>query len=242
MQPGVRGPGANPAGAGRPARARTSWGGWIRRHRRGLAAGSSAVAVLCLGMALRPPEPAMREVVVLTRDLATGHRLEAADLALARVPAAILAPGSTADPADVAGSVLAAPGLRGEPVSTARLVGSLAGLAAPTGTVPVPVRFADPAAVGLLSAGMWVEVLAARGVAGEDLGALAPPTPARVLSSRALVLAVPRDSPEDQGLLSADRASGAAPLVVLALTPAEARAVAGAEAGMRLSYTMAPST
>jgi pilus assembly protein CpaB len=211
---------------------------WLRRHRRVVAASASALAVLCLGLALRPPAPDMRRVVVVGRDLATGHRLGPADLALAEVPAAVLPPGSTADPGDVTGAVLAAPALRGEPVSTARLVPSLAGLAAPTGMVPAPVRFADPVTVSLLSSGQSVDVLAARASAAEDLEGIAYPAPAQLLASRALVLAVLEADPDGEGIVTGV-ATSVAPLVVLALTPGQARAVAGAEATSRLSFTLA---
>ena len=225
---------------GRAARDRGTRTWWLRRHRRGVAASASALAVLCLGLALRPPAPAMHQVVVVARDLATGHRLSPADLALAEVPVAVLPPGSTADPGEVTGAVLAAPALRGEPVSTARLVPSLAGLAAPAGTVPVPVRFADPATVSLLSAGQSVDVLAARASGGEDLSGVAYPAAAQLLASGARVLAVLDAGPDGEGVL-AGGATSAAPLVVLALTPAQARAVAGAEATSRLSFTLAGS-
>lgn len=209
----------------------------LLRHRRALSAGASALAVLSLGLALRPPTPAMHEVVVAAADLATGHRLGPADLATTRVPAAVLPPGSTTDPAALVGTVLAAPVLGGEPLSAARLVGSLADVAAPPGTVAAPVRFADSGAVALLSAGRAVEVLASRGAMTDDLTGTAAPATARVVASRALVLAVVEPRPDSDGVLSGGTAT-AGPLVVLALTPAEARAVAGAEAGSRLSFTL----
>jgi Flp pilus assembly protein CpaB len=210
----------------------------LHRHRRGLAATASGLAVLCLGVALRPADPSMVGVVVAARDLPTGHRLSAEDLAIALVPEALLPAGATSEPETLAGVALAAPALRGEPVSRTRLVPSLAELAAPPGTVPTPVRFADPAAVGLLSAGQAVDVLAARSI-GMDEAVRAPfPGPARVLAACALVLAVlaSESGPHEALPIGADAAS--APLVVLALTPDQALAVAGAEPTSRLSFTL----
>lgn len=229
-------------GHGRAGMGRRSGGGtWqmrLHRHRRGVAATASGLAVLCLGVALRPADPSTVAVVVAARDLPTGHRLAAEDLAIALVPESLLPVGTTADPETLSGVALAAPALRGEPVSGARLVPSLPALAAPPGTVPTPVRFADPAAVGLLSAGLAVDVLAARSIGMDEAVGVAFPGPARVLAADALVLAVLADGPgPDETLpLTADAAS--ASLVVLALTPDQALAVAGAEPTSRLSFTL----
>ncbi len=212
----------------------------VRRHRRGLAATASALAVLCLGMALRPPAPATRDVVVAARDLPTGHRIAPHDLALAQVPAVIMPPGSSAEAGPLAGQVLAAPLLAGEPVSSARLAGSLAALAAPPGHVPLPVRFADPAAVGLLSAGQSVDILASHGMADDPAGG-SYAAPAQELAAHALVLAVTEQQFGDGGPTGPTGASSA-PLVVVALTPDQARAVAGAEAASRLSFTLSRAT
>jgi Flp pilus assembly protein CpaB len=179
----------------------------------------------------------MRDIVVAARDLPTGHRLAPDDLALARVPVTITPAGTTADPAELAGSVLAAPVLGGEPVSSARLAGSLAHLAAPPGSVPLPVRFSDPAAVGLLSAGQVVDILAARATGADDPAGGSYAAPAQVIATGARVLAVTGADSDDQGLTGTEGTSGA-PLVVVALTPTQARAVAGAEATSRLSFTL----
>lgn len=218
-----------------------SWSARLHRHRRGVSALISGLAVLCLGLALRPAQPAVVEVVVAARDLPTGHRLAPEDLAVAAVPAAVLPAGATSDPGTLAGVALAAPALRGEPVSRARLVPSLAGLAAPPGTVATPVRFADPAAVGLLSAGQSVDVLAARANGLDDGAAGMFPAPARVLAADALVLAVPADRPGGDEDLPLTTEPASAPLVVLALTPGQALAVAGAEPTSRLSFTLGPA-
>lgn len=225
------------AGA-RPKRRDGAWATRLHRHRRGLAAAASGLAMLCLGAALRPADPSMVEVVVAARDLPTGHRVSAQDVAMALVPGAVLPAGATSDPGLLEGASLAAPILRGEPLSTARLVPSLAGLAAPPGTAPTPVRFADPAAVGLLSAGQTVDVLAARAIGMDDTTAGFFPVPAQVLAADALVLAVLSEGPasEDEPPIIAD--AGSAPLVLLALTPDQALAVAGAEPSSRLSFTL----
>jgi pilus assembly protein CpaB len=183
--------------------------------------------------------------VVAARDLPTGHRLEPADLGRAAVPTGIAVPGATADAQPLLGQVLAAPLVRGEAVTPARLMAPAgwstgAGTARGTGTVPLPVRFPDADAVRLLATGQRVDVLAAHG-SGEDPTGLGGTLPrAQVVARGATVLAVADPGAVDTGLLGggSDLGSGA-PLVVLALTEPQALAVAGAAAGGHLSFTLA---
>jgi Flp pilus assembly protein CpaB len=100
----------------------------------------------------------------------------------------------------------------------------LSGLAA--GQVAAPVRLVDPAVGGLLQAGAVVNVLSApespTGPADEV------PRPATTVAEGVRVLAVPR-------LIVGDSTGT---LVVIAVTPVQARALAGAQAGGRLSITL----
>jgi Flp pilus assembly protein CpaB len=229
----------------------------IRRNRRPLAAMSAGLAILALGLALRPPPPATVDVVVAARDLATGHRLEGGDLGRAAVPTGVALPGATADPGMVVGRVLAAPLVRGEAVVPARLMPAPAWLAAGgagpasgagpgaggSAVVPLPVRFPDADAVRLLTAGQRVDVLAAEGP-GEGALAGGPTLPrARVVARGATVLAVADPAGGGTGLLREAAPSEAAgsPLVVLALTEPQALALAGAAASQQLSFTLAPA-
>jgi Flp pilus assembly protein CpaB len=215
----------------------------VRRHRRVLAASCSAAAMLTLGLALRPPEPATVEVVVAARDLPTGHRLAAEDLGRAAVPTGVSLPGALPAPEPLIGQVLAAPLVRGEAVLPARLMAhpawALRGAPGP-GLVPLPVRFADAAAARLLTAGQRVDVLAAEGPLPDGLEA-APGVPrALVLARGATVLAIAEPGGDDGGLLGeGDMEAAGGPLVVLGLTEPQALAVAGAAASRQLSFTLA---
>lgn len=206
-----------------------------RRHRRGLAGASAAVAVIGMGMAIRPPPPATEPLVVAAGDMAPGHRLAQADLTIAPVPVGGRPPGTSVDPGELLGRVLAAPVARGEAISSMRLV-SPAGWPGPAGTTPVPVRFSDPGAGRMLAAGLRVDVLAATGPALEAPGADA--APASLIAEDVLVLAVL--GTEDEGTaapLLADAPD--APLVVLAASRAQALAIAGAQADGHLSFAFA---
>jgi len=95
------------------------------------------------------------------------------------------------------------------------------------GLVAAPVRLADPGVAPLLHAGLRVDVLAAPESptgSADASGALA-----RVIAHDVRVIAV---RPPD----AADANLGT--LVVLGVTPADARALAGAEAAGRLSVTL----
>lgn len=220
--------------------AQRRWGQFLERHRRAVAAGFAAAAVICVGMALRPPPMDQVEVPVAARSLGAGHRLEAADVASARVPAQLIPSGGMRlRPDELVGAVLAAPLAAGETLTPSRLLStdSQAWASAP-GTSPMPLRFADAGAVELLDAGQRLDILAARaGADGETSGPRA-----EVVAEGVLVLAVARPlASEGAGLLSSD--GGPSPgegsdLVVVAATRAQALAIAAAEAGARLSFVL----
>lgn len=232
---------------------------WTRRHRRGLAAISATAAVLALGVTVRPADPLTQALVVAATDLPAGHRLTADDLTLAEVPTGIIVPSSTATPDPLVGQVLARPTVAGEAVGIGAVMSDLAGrLTAPSATqtggaqvssVPLPVRFADAAAVALLAAGQRIDVLAARSASVDsDMGPNASPVPerARIVASEALVLSVSGVAPDADGSLLGDgfaaspTGGSTSGLVLLAVTPDQALAVAGAEASSRLTFAMRP--
>lgn len=203
----------------------------LRRNRRAVAAAAAGLSILTLGTALQPEPPATRPVVVAAGQLGAGHRLALADLAVARVPEAVLPDGAPVHPEALVGRVLAAPLSRGEVVAPSRLVGSTAFAAVPAGTSPMPIRFADPGAARLLSAGQRVDVLAAGSLSEDGLGG---PATAQVVAEDALVLAV-----VETGEASAMGGGGSQePLVVLAVGPGAALALAAAQAQDHLSFTM----
>ena len=219
------------------------WGRWTRRHRRVLAGLATGASVLALGIALQPPPTGTVEVVVAARDLSVGTRLAAEDLTTAAVPAAVIPPGTGADPTTLVGQVVGATMIRGEAISRARLVAPPGGAwAAPAGTSVLPVRFSDAEAAALLVAGQRVDVLAASAVGADAFGTVASAPIARIVAEDVLVLAVASQPLDEAGFLGSGSAGqDEASLVVLAATRAEALGIAGAEAGSRLSFTLAPT-
>jgi pilus assembly protein CpaB len=212
---------------------------FLARHRRATAGLCAALSVLCLGLALRPPSLPTVRVPAASRDLPTGHRLGPDDLRTVDVPAALAPVGASAGSEALVGRVLAAPVTAGEPVVEARLVGPDAvAWTGPPGTTAVPVRFADAGAVGLIDAGQRVDVLAA---SPADPGALPR---AQVVAAGVMVLGVVRGVAGDEaalGPLTAPSGPGGegSDLVLLAATPDEVLALAAAEAGSRLTFSMA---
>ena len=232
----------------------------LAARRRPVAALLAGLAVLCGLSALRPPGPPTVPVLAAARDLEAGAALTLDDLRPVALPADAVPAGALEPGAAVLGRLVAGPVRRGEPLTDVRLVGpSLLAALAP-GSVAVPVRFADGGAVALLRAGDRIDVLAADGdayaavAAGDtalaldpaavDAGALdpaaldasrePPPVPparagspaARVVATDVVVLAVPATE---------EAAFGDGALVVVACSPAVARALAAAAAHARLS-------
>ena len=217
---------------------RRSLARFLDRHRRGLSALLAGLAVVLLGMALRPPRAELVTVPVATSALAAGHRLTPEDVGVAEVPSGLApASGVGRDPAELTGSVLAAPVEPGEPISAVRLLDpSIRAWATPSGSTPLPVRFADEGAVRLLEAGQRIDVLASQ--PATDLGGGI--ARASVVAADVLVLAVTRETESSDGgalKVGGDQSSSGSELVVLAVTPDEAVAVAGAEATARLTFT-----
>ncbi|MGY1727436.1 Flp pilus assembly protein CpaB [Geodermatophilus sp. SYSU D01062] len=158
---------------------------------------AAALAVGALLFALRPPPApvapptAGTPVVTAASDLPAGTVLGADLLATADLPAGTVPAGVAADPAQLAGRVLAAPLRAGEPVTDVRLLGPGLTALLPAGQVAAPVRLADLAVAGLAAAGDRVDVLATAPGAAR----------AEAVARGALVLAAPRSGGDDGGLL-----------------------------------------
>jgi Flp pilus assembly protein CpaB len=186
-------------------------------------------------MALQPPAPATRGVVVAAADLSAGRSLAPGDLTVAQVPAGVLPAGTTGDPTDVVGRSLAAPMARGEPIAGHRLT-ELPPWSVPPGTMPMPVRFADAGAAALLAAGHRVDVLAA---SGPGLDGAAPFASAELVAQDVLVLAVITAEQGSGGILGGSATTEQqTPLVLLAADRAAALAIAGAQGRASLGYLM----
>lgn len=198
--------------------------------------GRALVAALCAGSAvavalpLLTPAPAPTEaVVVLARDVGISHRITAADLAIAEVPAVLAPAGTMTSPEHAVGSVTAIALAEGSLVPPTALIGAgHEGAQAPAGRVTVPVRLADSAVAALLDPGDRV-----------DLVAVVPESPqaAQVIAPNAIVLARLTGGSSPEGVLGGAGAD-AAPLLLLAVEPAFATLVLGASAGSSLTAVL----
>jgi pilus assembly protein CpaB len=191
---------------------------------------AAALLAFAVVLALRPaPRPAVDAseptvpVVVATGDLPAGTALTTADLTVARLPPALRPDGSTDDPVDLSGRVLAAPVRAGEPVTDVRLVG--AGLTAllPVGQVAAPVRLADLAVAALVHSGDRIDVLATADGS----------TAAEMVAEAALVLAA-----AEPGALTPD--DPAAGLLLVAVDAPTAARLAAAATTSTLTVTLPP--
>ncbi|MGN8244899.1 RcpC/CpaB family pilus assembly protein [Cellulomonas soli] len=195
------------------------------RARAPLAALCVALAAAAALAALRPPAPPTVPTVVLAHDVTAGHELTAADLRTVQLPAEMAVRGALREQSAAVGATTALALPTGSPVSPGLLAEALAG---PPGTVVAAVRFADAAVGGYLRPGDRVDVLAATPDGG----------PGGTLATRALVLPArtpATDAPEAGSLLTGGTTPADAGPVLLAVSPAEASALAGATGGALLS-------
>ncbi|MGW5363896.1 SAF domain-containing protein [Actinopolymorpha pittospori] len=177
----------------------------ISWHRRLLAAGLAA-ASLALALHLLEPEPASTvTVLAAARDLAGGVPLVPTDLREVALPPSAVPVGALRPGARLPQALLAGPMRAGEPVTDARLLGpSLLGPAGSADVVAAPVRVADPGSLALVRVGDRIDLLAAETEAAQA------GQPARVVASRARILALP-GRPTSGGLVAsgADQSGGA---------------------------------
>jgi Flp pilus assembly protein CpaB len=188
-------------------------------RRRPLAAIAAALAVLVGLQAAAPSPTPTHRVVTAARDLPAGTVVGPGDLAPARFLPGSVPAGALTRPQHALGRTTTGPVRRGEPLTDVRLVGGSL-LDGYPGRLAVPVRIADPGAVGLLRVGDRVDVLAADPQAR---------TEAVVVATGAPVIALPRAR---EGTL----ASGG--LVVLAVSAETARGLATAAVSGYLSVAI----
>lgn len=208
-----------------PYRHRRTITRFLDRYRRVIAALLTAAALVSAVLAVRPPSEPTLWVLAASRDLDASAPLAERDLTALPIPADTVPSGALTEDAETDGLLLNAPVRRGEVITDARLSDPPARPYGP-GLVAVPVRVADPGAVGLLTPGSRVDVLAAGGY-DEFAPVRAGPT-VEVVSDRP-VLALPNED---------DRGGEGGALILIAATPAEARSLAGHAATSRLSITI----
>jgi SAF domain len=196
---------------------------WSRtvRARRVAAAG---LVVLAGVAALRPdPDAHQAQVVVAAHDLTPGVALTADDVRVEKRLVPTIPDGSPSDVGEVVGSTLAGPARRGEVLTDVRLLGRrLAESAAGPDARIVPVHPADSALTDLVRAGDVVDVVAA-----SDADSHAIP---RVVATGAIVVLV--SAKQKPQTATNDR------VVLVALPPASANAVAGAALVQTVTLTL----
>jgi Flp pilus assembly protein CpaB len=199
---------------------------WSRtlRARRVTAAG---LVVLAGVAALRPdPDGESTPVVVAAHGLSPGAALSADDVVLEKRLAPTIPDGAQSDIDTVVGSTLAGPARRGEVLTDVRLLGRrLAESAAGPGARIVPVHPVDSALADLVRPGDVVDVVAA-----PQTNSQSNPTVPSVIATDAIVV-----------LVSAKQKAQAATndrVVLVALPPASAVAVAGAALGETVTLTL----
>jgi len=131
----------------------------VLRRRRLLAVLCTVGAVAAGLRATAPPPAPSVDVLVAADDLPAGAVLAADDLTTRALPPDGVPARALTDPADAAGTILAAPVRAGEPITDVRLVGPGLTTGSP-GTVAVPVRLSDAAQAGLLTVGDAIDLLA----------------------------------------------------------------------------------
>ncbi|MDT0303162.1 RcpC/CpaB family pilus assembly protein [Streptomonospora wellingtoniae] len=199
----------------------------LSRLRRPLGALCAALALTGAVLLLRPPPTPATEVLVAARRLDALAPLAPGDLAVRALSPAAVPEHALRPRDDPLGRSLTGPVTRGEVLTRARIAGPPAGGYGP-GLVAAPVRPAGTLPDGLVRPGSRVDVLAAPGGDAALHRGEAP-------SARTVVEDRPVIAVEEPG--AADAAS-AGPLLVLAVRPAEARALAGHAGVSRMSVTL----
>lgn len=197
------------------------FGGWPRR----------VLVIACLLLAAlsavsaAQPAAAGKQVVVAARDLAAGRAITAADVRVARWPAAQVPHRGLTSMHDAIGSRPATAVTAGEPLTVARLIGVGLTVGLPAGEVVVTVGLAESPAVSLIHTGDRVDLL--RGASSPDM----PPT-----TSAATVVA--RDVPV-LAVIPADQEAGVSAGLAVAVDDRTALRLAG-QSGVALIATLRP--
>lgn len=207
--------------------------GWLNRNRR------LAVALLLCAAAgitvhqLTPAPAHTLPALAAARDLPAGATLGGSDLAAVDVPPFLLAAGTFTDAAQLSGQQLAAPLRKGQLLSEAQLVGPGLLTGSPPGSAAVPLRMADPSSIQLVSPGQLVDIVLTGGAGFEQQ------SPSKVLAKAVPVLWTSAREGQGGQWLSAGDSDG---LMVVAATPAQASALAGASTQGKLFFVLVGST
>jgi len=140
--------------------------------------------------------------------------------------------GTFADSSGVDGRQLAVPLREGQLLTDAQLVGPGLLTGAPPGSAAVPLRMADPSSIQLVSPGQLVNVVLTSGNGYEQASA------SKVLATSVPVLWTSGQEGQASQWLAAGDSDG---LLVVAATPAQASALAGASTQGKLFFVLVGS-
>lgn len=153
-------------------------------------------------------------------------------MAAVDVPPHMLSTGTLTDPARVSGKQLAAPLRKGQLLAETQLVGPGLLTGSPPGSAAVPLRMADPSSIQLVSPGMLIDVVLTGGPG------LDQQVPSKVLAKAVPVLWTSAREGQGGQWLAAGDSDG---LMVVAATPAQASALAGASTQGKLFFVLVGS-
>jgi Flp pilus assembly protein CpaB len=156
----------NPSVLSRLLAARPDWSRTLAARR----AAAAALVILAAVVALRSdPNGDRTDIVVATRDLASGVELTVDDVRLEKRTAATVPDGAQSDVDAVVGATLAGPARRGEVLTDVRVLGPrlAESVAGPDARI-VPLPLADSAVLDLVRPGDVVDVFAASSESGAD--------------------------------------------------------------------------
>lgn len=156
-------------------------------------------------------------MVIAATDIPAGTTLSRGDLTTAQFPRDLTPSGTSSDPVALVGEVVTAGVSSGEILTTARLLGGRP--EAGRGLVAAPVRLADAGVAGLLAPGDTVDIIAASSDGS-----------AKVVARAARVITRP--------IPPATFGTQTGSLVLLAVTPQEATALAGVATTRQLSAVL----
>jgi Flp pilus assembly protein CpaB len=218
---------SGPAARQRPRGRR--FAGWLNRNRR-LAVALLLCAAAGIAVHQLTPAPARTvSVLAAARDLPAGATLNGSDAVPVNVPPAVVPDGTFTDSAGVSGRQLAAPLRKGQLLTDAQLVGPGLLTGAPPGSAAVPLRMADPSSIQLVSPGQLVNVVLTSGNGYEQASA------SKVLARSVPVLWTSGQESQGGQWLAAGDSDG---LLVVAATPDQASALAGASTQGKLFFVL----
>jgi Flp pilus assembly protein CpaB len=179
------------------------------------------------------PAPAQTvSVLAAARDLPAGASLNGSDVTTVRVPPAMVPDGTFTESSGVGGKQLAAPLRKGQLLTDTQLVGPGLLAGAPPGSAAVPLRMADPSSIQLVSPGQLVNVVLTSGNGYDQASA------SKILAKSVPVLWTSGQEGQGSQWLAAGDSDG---LLVVAATPGQAGALAGASTQGKLFFVLVGS-